>query len=551
MRIRLPLACLCFLALVAACGPASVPAPIPAPIQPITSPPQGTDGFPWWNDTVFCEIFVRSFQDSNGDGIGDFNGIISRLDYLNDGDPSTATDLGVTGLWLMPIHPSPSYHGYDVTDYYAINPEYGTLEDFQRLLDEAHRRGMRVIIDLVLNHTSSQHPWFIEAQDPASPYRDWYIWSDTDPGYTGPWGQQTWHPSNSGFYYGLFWAGMPDLNYTKPQTSDEMLAVTRFWLEDVGVDGFRLDAAPHLIEMNANQQNSQATHEWYEAFRPIYKSSNPQALTVGEIWDQSGIIAGYTQGDELDLAFEFHLAEAILVSSRTGDSRAVREAMNAVTRLYPPGQFATFLTNHDQNRVVSQLFASPEKARTAVAMLLTLPGVPFIYYGEEIGMTGIKPDEQLRTPMQWTEEASAGFTSSSPWIELNPDYKQVNAASQEADPDSLLTLYRRLVYLRNQHAALRVGEYIPVQSDNPALFAFLRISEQERLLVIVNLGEARANRYELSLPAGVLADDWRVVPLIGADKARGLAGQAAAGNEPYRPAEAIKAYDVVILQFQK
>jgi alpha-amylase len=190
------LALLLLLAVLAACAkPAAVP------VQPVTGMPQGTDGYSWWNDTVFYEIFVRSFYDSNGDGIGDFNGITAKLDYLNDGNPETTTDLGVTGIWLMPINPSPSYHGYDVTDYYAVNPDYGTMEDFQNLLDEAHARGIRVIMDLVLNHTSSKHPWFTSSWDPASPTHDWYIWSDTKPAYNGPWGQKVWYPSHGQYYY--------------------------------------------------------------------------------------------------------------------------------------------------------------------------------------------------------------------------------------------------------------------------------------------------------------------------------------------------------------
>src|SRR5919109_147792 len=187
------------------------------PVQPVTGLPQGTDGYPWWNDTVFYEIFVRSFYDSDGDGIGDFNGITSKLDYLNDGDPNTTTDLGITGLWLMPIHPSPSYHGYDVTDYYDVNPEYGTLDDFKSLIDEAHQRGIRITIDLVLNHTSSKHPWFEQAQDTTSPYRQWYVWSAT------PLGGQYWHyGSGQEYYYARFGVGLPDLNYANPEVVKEM-----------------------------------------------------------------------------------------------------------------------------------------------------------------------------------------------------------------------------------------------------------------------------------------------------------------------------------------
>ena len=229
------------------------------PVAPISGLPQGTDGYPWWNDSVFYEIFVRSFKDSNGDGIGDLNGLIEKLDYLQD--------LGVTGLWLMPIHPSPSYHGYDVTDYYSINPDYGTLDDFKRLVTEAKQRNIRIIIDYVLNHTSTEHPWFVASQDPQSPYRDWYVWSKTDPG------QEHWHrAANGDYYYGFFGEHMPDLNYTNPEVTEKMNDVARFWLQDIGIDGLRLDAAKYLVEEGTVIQNSDSTHEWYKNFRPEYKA---------------------------------------------------------------------------------------------------------------------------------------------------------------------------------------------------------------------------------------------------------------------------------------
>src|SRR5574342_674378 len=276
------------------------------------SPNEGREEFHWWNDTVFYEIFVRSFYDSDGDGIGDFNGITAKLDYLNDGDPNTTTDLGVTGLWLMPIHPSPSYHGYDVTDYYAVNPQYGTMDDFKRLLAEAHKRGIRVIIDFVLNHTSDQHPWFAASRDPNSPYRDWYVWSKTDPGTGG------WRVAYSGFYYGSFGDTMPDLNYRNPAVAKQMEDVVRFWLKDVGVDGFRLDAAKYLIEEGTVIQNSDSTHSWYRQFRSFYRNLDPQAMTVGEVWDISPTAASYAEGDQLDLTFDFSLAAAFLTSARAG-----------------------------------------------------------------------------------------------------------------------------------------------------------------------------------------------------------------------------------------
>ncbi|HLF74078.1 MAG TPA: alpha-amylase family glycosyl hydrolase, partial [Anaerolineales bacterium] len=203
------------------------PGTSPSETAGVTPSAAPSEHYPWWNNSVFYEIFVRSFYDSNGDGVGDFNGITEKLDYLNDGDPDTTSDLGITGIWLMPIFPSPSYHGYDVTDYYAVNPEYGTMEDFRRLLTEADRRGIRIIIDLVLNHTSDQHPWFRSAvSDRNSPYRDWYLWSDTQPGYGGPWGQTVWHSSPTGYYYGLFVDFMPDLNYDNPAVTDEAGKIT-------------------------------------------------------------------------------------------------------------------------------------------------------------------------------------------------------------------------------------------------------------------------------------------------------------------------------------
>jgi glycosidase len=259
----------CGIIIVSACTPSSqsaqfdstpsitatvVPTPTPTPYDPM---PQGSQGYPWWNDTVFYEVFLRSFYDSNGDGIGDINGLIEKLDYLNDGDPKTKTDLGITGIWLMPIFPSPSYHGYDVKDYYEINPDYGTMEDFNRLLEEAHLRGIRIVIDFVINHTSTEHPWFIEARKGEdSLYRNLYIWSEQKPDYLGPWGQPVWHANyDQTYYYGVFWSGMPDLNFENQEVTNEINRIAAFWLEDIGVDGFRVDGARHLIEDGDIQKN--------------------------------------------------------------------------------------------------------------------------------------------------------------------------------------------------------------------------------------------------------------------------------------------------------
>jgi alpha-amylase len=526
----------------------------PVSLDPETGLPSGTGEFHWWNDTVFYQVFVRSFYDSSGDGNGDINGVIEKLNYLNDGDPQTDHDLGISGLWLLPIHPSPSYHGYDVLDYYDVNPDYGTLDDFRRLLDEAHKRGIRVIIDLVLNHTSEQHPWFRDSRDPDSPYRDWYIWEDENPGFIGPWGQQVWHPSRNGYYYGIFWGGMPDLNYRNPDVTKQMLDVTTFWLEKVGVDGFRVDGAQHLIEEGNVQRHTDATHEWLRGFRGFYKEINPQAVTVGEVWDTNFAVAQYVKGDQFDLAFNFDLAEAMLASANTGSARNAREGLNFTLRLFLPGQWASFLTNHDMDRVMSQLRGDENKARIAATLLMTAPGVPFVYYGEEIGMTGQNPDELIRTPMQWNAEAQAGFTTALPWQRVNRDYSERNVAAQDQDPASLLSHYRNLIGLRNNHAALRVGEAIMVDSSVPSLYSLIRTTDDEIILVLVNLSDTEVSEYYLSLRESLLSGSYRAVPLLEAPKYEDadfepLTASPSGGFESYKPAPALPPFSSLILQF--
>ncbi|MFN8447873.1 MAG: alpha-amylase family glycosyl hydrolase [Anaerolineae bacterium] len=283
---------------------------------------------PWWNDRVFYEIFVRSFYDSDGDGIGDLQGIIQKLDYLNDGDPTTTTDLGVTGLWLMPVAESPSYHGYDVTDYLMVEPDYGTDDDFKALIAAAHQRGIAVIVDLVVNHTSREHPWF-QASAAGNPhYADWYVWDDLCPTYRGPWGEQVWIPLDDRCYYAIFWEGMPDLNYTNPAVTSAMDNVARYWLEDMGVDGFRIDALQHIIEDGQNQANTDATHEWANAFHQYIDLVNPDALSVGEIDATSYLAAPYVP-DGADLVFAFDLADAMLQSANQGNNSAVLSLQSA------------------------------------------------------------------------------------------------------------------------------------------------------------------------------------------------------------------------------
>ena len=509
--LRLPLLLLAIFLLVACQSTAADPAPAatPAPgsrtvgiVGEDGSLVAGTDGLDWWNDTVFYEIFVRSFRDSDGDGIGDLQGVIEKLDYLNDGDPATDDDLGVTGIWLMPIMDATSYHGYDVIDYYRVDPDYGTNEDFQALIEAAHARGIRVIVDLVLNHTGREHPWFLESRDPASDRRDWYIWAAEDPGYAGPNGQQVWYGTPNGFYYAVFWSGMPDLNYANPDVTAEMHDATRFWLENMGADGFRLDAIKHLVENGAQQENTAATYDWFADYYTFYKGINPEAFTIGEAWSATSFVTRYV-GDKVDTAFEFDLAVALMTSASTGLNVAASKAIAGVVDAYPAGQYGTFLSNHDQNRVMSQLDGDGGAAKIAASMLLTLPGIPFIYYGEEIGMEGVKPDEQIRRPMQWTAEANkGGFSEAIPWQLLDGNHRTVNVALQEADPASLLNHYRALIDLRNAHEALRVGDVRLVEADNLRLLAYLRQSDDENLLVLINLSarEISAADYALALP---------------------------------------------------
>lgn len=514
-----------------------------------TAVPEVATAEHWWNDAVFYEVFVRSFYDSDGDGVGDLNGLIEKLDYLNDGDPNSDDDLGVTGIWLMPVMESPSYHGYDVVDYFQVDQEYGTNEDFLRLMDEAHARGIHVIVDLVLNHTSVEHPWFEESRDPGSERRDWYIWQEDAPDYPGPWGQDVWHETGNGAYYGVFWEGMPDLNYDNPEVTAEMQDVARFWLEDMGADGYRLDAIKHLIEDGEVQENTPATHSWMEGFYTVYKGANPDALAVGEVWSSTAEVLQYI-GDEVDLAFEFDMALAILDSVDSGRRDSFANAQENVIANYPPGQYAVFITNHDQNRVMSQLGNDVEKAKLAGTLLLTSPGVPFIYYGEEIGMRGIKPDEDLRRPMQWSDAAGAGFTTGEPWRPPHQTYTDFNVAEQAADPASLLNHYRALIQLRNDHPALRFGEWQAVEVPGHDVYAFLRYTANEVILVLLNMDDDPVSEYSLELATGPLGEAAGATLLFGEGEVVSPEVNGEGGFSGYRPVETLPPQSGLIIQLR-
>jgi glycosidase len=503
-------------ALLAACATSRGPAPATSPAaegRPVAGSPTSPSAGPWWNGAVFYEVFVRSFLDSNGDGKGDLPGLVARLDYLNDGDPGTTADLGVDALWLMPVFASPSYHGYDVTDFEKVNPDYGTNADLERLFAEAHRRGMRVIVDLVLNHTSSQHPWFVDsASSPASARRDWYVWRGDDPGWGQPWNssQGTWHERKGAWYYALFWSGMPDLNYRTPAVREEAKRIARFWLQR-GADGFRLDAVRHLVETGPGpgQSGNPETHAFLKEFAAAVKAARPDALLVGEVWSNTFDISDYYEPGEMDVLFDFPLSTAIVEGLKGGDGAGIGTVLEEVLRTYPKGAVdAPFLTNHDQIRIANQLDGDGARLRLAASILLTLPGAPFLWQGEELGMRQIAngDDEFKRTPMPWDGTPSGGFTTAArPWFRLAPGHETANVATQSADPASLLSRYRALIRARHASEALRIGDVGLVPGAPRPVLAYVRRSGGETVLVAHNLGGAEA---EVAAPglAGAAAE---------------------------------------------
>jgi len=519
-RTRAGLAVVSALAL-AGCSSTNPPPPPPNHITPNT---QG-----WWRDKVFYEVFVRSFADSNGDGVGDLAGLTARLDALNDGDAGTGNDLEVDALWLMPINPSPSYHGYDVTDYRDVNPAYGTLADLDALVAAAHKRGVKIILDMVLNHSSRQHPWFVNSQsDPASEHRDWYVWRADDPGWRQPFGSgRTWWPLGGSYYYGVFTSSMPDLNLTSAAVETELVASMKFWLAR-GIDGFRLDAVRYYVEnaADAGQQDQPETHAFLQRIRAKLQADYPDALLVAEAWAPLEIaVTYYGNGDQVQLGFSFDLAEAIKTSVSAGDGSGIG---NTLVRLdgalagKDRGFDAPFLSNHDQARVMRTLGGDAAAARVGAAILLALPGTPFVYYGEELGMQGGagSDDRNKRTPYRWDASPGHGFTTGSPWFDV-AEAPGVDLATQRADPASLWTLYRNLIALRHAQTPLAKGSSrTPSLSGAPAgVVALVREDAGKRVLFAANVGTAGSGPFSVQVsgaPTVLLSE--------------GLSGQPTAGS---------------------
>lgn len=423
---------------------------------------------------TFYEIFVRAFNDSDGDGIGDLKGVEEKLDYLED--------LGVKGIWLMPITKSPSYHGYDTEDYYSIDEDYGTVDDLKNLIKEANKRDIKIVMDLVLNHTSTEHPWFKEARvDENSKYRNYYIWSDemnklseASAMGTKPW---TRNGSKDELYYSIFWSGMPDLNMDNKDVVKEIKDVAKYYL-DLGINGFRLDAAKWLF--NEKEKNL----EFWADFNDYVKSIDKDAILVGEVWDNPYSI--YDYAGSLDSFFEFSLGTSIVEKLFNSSIASIPDVYNDCEELYKGENkdfiLSTFLSNHDQNRTMSQL-KDEDSAKMAAAIYLTLPGTPYIYYGEELGMTGVKPDERIREAFIWSSTDTSENTS---WIDSTNDISKVALDIQKEDEGSLYNLYRNIINVKNENLSLRYGKVAGIDVDNKAVLVMERSYEKDRTLVIVN-----------------------------------------------------------------
>jgi alpha-amylase len=517
---------------------ACVPVAVPGGSGPAETPP------PWATRTWY-EIFVRSFFDSDGDGIGDLAGATSKLEYL--------ADLGIGGVWLMPVAESPSYHGYDVTDYTAVEPDYGDEGALKAFVAAAHERGILVIVDFVINHTSSDHPWFKDALE-GGPHRDWYVWSETDLGWPAVAGPSPWHETDAGdYFYGAFSDRMPDLNLRNSDVTAEIDRIAGVWLDDFGVDGFRIDAARHLIEVDgAHQVNTPETLAWLADFSKTVHAGHPDALVLGEVWDVSKTAGGYVP-DSADLTFDFGLASAMVSAIQGRRTPPITTALAETITSWPLNREASFLTNHDQNRVMSSLFGDVPAAHLAAFMLLTAPGVPFIYYGEEIGLQGRKPDEQIRTPMPWSGDGpAAGFSTGEPWEPLAEDWPTVNVAAAAADPASLLATYRRAIAFRMEHPALAEGGTLLVAGEG-SVIGWLRAAAGETLLVVVNLDARAVSDYALRLEGGPLCGVAAATYVDGVGDATPTVAapgiNATGGFDAYRPIGTLQPRSGYLIQF--
>jgi maltose alpha-D-glucosyltransferase / alpha-amylase len=502
----------------------------------------------WYKDAVFYELHVKAFQDSNADGVGDFRGLTERLDYVQD--------LGVDVIWLLPFYPSPlKDDGYDIADYYGVHPSYGNLEDFQRFLDESHKRGLKVIADLVLNHTSSDHPWFQRARraPKGSPERDFYVWSDTDEKYpdariiftdTEP-SNWTWDPVAGQYYWHRFFAHQPDLNWDNPVVKEKMFEVMEYWLER-GLDGFRADAVPYLIEREGTDcENLPETHDILKEFRTRLDARYPNAILLAEAnqWPED-VRPYFGDGDEFHMAFHFPLMPRIFMAVRQGIRKPIVEIIQRTPGIPEDCQWCMFLRNHDEMTLemvtdeerdyMYQEYAADPRMRINLgirrrlaplmdndrrkiellnSILFTMPGSPIIYYGDELAMGDniyLGDRDGVRTPMQWSPDRNAGFSRAEPQrLYLPPvtdsiyGFQSINVEAQQKSPFSLLNWMKRLVQVRKQHRAFGRGSIEFLEPDNPHVLAYLREHEDDVILVVQNLSSSpQAVQLDLSRFAG-------------------------------------------------
>jgi maltose alpha-D-glucosyltransferase/alpha-amylase len=517
----------------------------------------------WYKDAVFYQLHVKSFADSNADGIGDFPGLTSRLDHL--------ASLGVDCLWLQPMYPSPFRDdGYDISDYTSIHPSYGTLQDFTAFLERAHGLGMRVIIELVLNHTSDQHTWFQEARSAADhPRRDWYVWSDTDDRYRGvriifidaELSNWAWDPVSKAYYWHRFFSHQPDLNYDNPAVRDEIWNVMKFWL-DLGVDGFRVDAVPYLVEREGTTcENLPETHVVLKELRARVDAHFTDRVLLAEanMWPED-VRPYFGDGDEFHMSFHFPIMPRMFMALRLEDRKPLIDIIERTPNIPESCQWGLFLRNHDELtlEMVTDLerqymwdeYAQDPRARINLGirrrlaplmdgdrrrielmsgLLMSLPGSPILYYGDEIGMGDnvyLGDRNTVRTPMQWTGGVNAGFSTADPerlWLPLVSNavygYQAVNVESQQRNPTSLLNWTKRLIEVRHRTRVFGRGSIEFLEPDNHRVLAFTRSLGRETILVVSNLaGTAQAVDLDLSRLAGAIPIEMfggSVFPRIG------------------------------------
>jgi maltose alpha-D-glucosyltransferase / alpha-amylase len=506
----------------------------------------------WFKHAVFYEIHVRGFFDGSADGMGDLRGVTEKLDYLEW--------LGIDCIWLLPMYPSPLRDGgYDIADFYGIHPDYGTVEDFRAFVDAAHQRQIRVIADLVMNHTSSDHPWFQEARSsPGSPKRDWYVWSDRDDGYpdarvifvdTEP-SNWTWDPLAGQYYWHRFFSHQPDLNYENPEVRDEMMRVLRFWL-DLGIDGFRLDAVPYLYEEEGtNCENLARTHDYLRRVREEVDASYPDRVLLAEAnqWPED-VVEYFGTGDECHMAFQFPIMPRMFMSLRREDATPMYEILERTPSIPDNCQWGLFLRNHDEltlemvtdderdymyaeyakdprmklnlgirRRLAPLLDNGRDEIELMHAILFSLPGSPVLYYGDEIGMGDnvfLGDRDGVRTPMHWTGDRNGGFSTADfaqlylpPLMDPVYGYAAVNVEAQLRTPTSLLRWLHRFVELRKQHPVFGLGTYEPLEPSNPRVFAHVRRWEEEIVLCVHNLARtAQAAELDLAEFDGLVPEE--------------------------------------------